>query len=102
MRPTMVAGDFAFGLVIGNGEADFKFAVNARSASHPDENRMKIGAIAALVVASPDDIAAAPAFAAFVVSHHADGLFINRSHLLIETAALHGIFRQGGNRPVQR
>ena len=53
----------------GSRETDFEPGGNARSAHHADEQRVEVGAIAALPAAGPYGVAAAPALTGLVVAH---------------------------------
>jgi hypothetical protein len=75
--PAVIAGDVAFGLRFGERETNFKARGNPGSAHHADEERVEIGAIAALGSAGPDGVAAAPAFAGLVVAHGGDDVIVD-------------------------
>jgi len=55
----------------------FQNGPNAGGTHHADEKRMEIGAVAALCRASPDGVAAAPAFAGFVIAHGGEDVIVN-------------------------
>src|SRR5712692_325552 len=63
LGPAVVAGNVSFGLVLRQRKADLEPGWNTGGAHHPDEQRVEIGAVAALGRAGPNGVAAAPALA---------------------------------------
>src|SRR6266576_3811175 len=80
--PAMVARDVTFGLAFGQRETDFETSGNARGTHHADEQRMEIGAVATLCSACPEGVAAAPAFAGFVIAHGGEHVIVDMAGLL--------------------
>src|SRR5579872_340089 len=79
LGPAVIARNVAFGFAFGQGKTDFEARGNAGRAHHTDEKGMEVGTVAALRSASPNGVAAAPAFAGFVVAHGGDDVFVDVS-----------------------
>ena len=80
--PAVVAGDVALGFAFGERETHFEACRNAGGTHHADEKGMEVGAVTALGGASPDGVAAAPAFAGFIVAHGGDDVLVNVASFL--------------------
>ena len=102
LGPAVVAGDITFGFGFGERETDFEARGDARSAHHANEERVEIGAIAALGSAGPNCVAAAPTFAGLVVMHGGNDVVINVARFgKIRGIARSLLLGQLGNHAVQ-
>src|SRR5947208_10602310 len=81
LRPAVIPRHGAVMLILGQRETDLKSRGNAGRAHHTDQQRVKIGAVAALGGASPDGIPVTPARAGLVVTQGGDDVVVNGAGL---------------------
>src|SRR5437773_12564738 len=81
LRPAVIPRHGAVMLILGQRETDLKSRGNAGRAHHADQQRVKIGAVAALGGASPDGIPVTPARAGLVVTQGGDDVVVNGAGL---------------------
>src|SRR5882724_3773511 len=78
LRPAVVTGNLGRMLVRREGKANLEARWNLLRSRHRHEYGMEIGAIAAFRITGPQRVPVAPAGAAFVITHGAEDVLINR------------------------
>src|SRR5580698_3623076 len=90
----MIAANLSGRFIHRYWQSHFKFCWNSGGARQADKKRVKVGAVSALGVAGPDDVAVAAAGRSLVVGHVGDHVIVNRAGL-IEISSLAGNHRGG-------
>src|SRR5438105_1581382 len=82
LSPAVIAGNLRRIFTFRQRETDLESGRNVLRVGHGDQDRMKIGAIAALRITGPQGIALAPAGSALVVAHGGERVIVERARRL--------------------